>query len=72
MNPQATQQIEAITGALTLPIPVAAQLLGISVRAVRQSMPIVAKGYRTKGVTVAAMREYIAKHSTTPTYVERK
>lgn len=71
MNPHASEQIDAITGAMTLPIHVVSRILGISAQSVRSQLPIVQKGYRSKEVTIAAMREYLAKHSTRPVYVRR-
>jgi hypothetical protein len=60
MNPNAAQHLEDVVGLTLLPLPVAAQLLGISVGTARRELPIVQQGYRTKCVTVSAMRDYIA------------
>lgn len=62
--PRAT--IETITGMLTLPVPTAAQVLGISVAKLRRELPIVAHGYRSKSVTITAMREWLDKKETKP------
>ena len=67
MNPTAAQTLEEVVGLTLLPLPVAAQLLGISLPTARRELPIVAQGYRTKAVTVAAMRDYIAKKTTPQT-----
>lgn len=64
MNATPTEKLDAVTGALLLPLPVAAQLLGVSPSIVRKSLPIVVQGYRTKSVSVQSMREYIAKKET--------
>jgi hypothetical protein len=65
MNATPTEQLEAVTGALLLPLPVAAQLLGLSLPTARRDLPIVAQGYRTKAVSVASIRSYIAKKEQT-------
>ena len=62
----ASQKLEDLTGMLSLPLPVAAQILGIGVNAVKAAMPVQRRGYRSKVVSVAAMREYIAAKEATP------
>ena len=58
MSP-ARANLETVTGLLTLPLPVAAQIIGTSVATLRRSVPVQARGYRTKTVTVAALREFL-------------
>jgi hypothetical protein len=67
MNPHAAQHLEDILGLTLLPLPVAAQLLGISVGKARRELPLIQQGYRTKCVTVSAMREYIARQTSPQT-----
>jgi hypothetical protein len=65
MNPPRAT-IETITGMLTLPVPVAAQVLGISIAKLRRELPVVSHGYRSKSVTISAMREWLDKKETKP------
>jgi hypothetical protein len=53
MNTPAETNLEAVTGLMLLPLPVAAQILGISLPTARRELPIVKQGYRTKCVSVA-------------------
>lgn len=64
MNSPALHCLEAITGTFTVPVAVAARILGISLRAAKAELPIIARGYRSKEVTVQSMREWIEKHET--------
>jgi hypothetical protein len=64
MNPHSKQTLEAVTDAFTLPVAVAARILGISLRKAKEQLPIVDRGYRSKEVTIASMREWIQFHET--------
>lgn len=62
----ASQRLDQVTDMLSLPLPVAAQILGIGVNALKAAVPVQDRGYRSKLVSVAAMREYIARNESTP------
>jgi hypothetical protein len=66
MNTPAEKSLEDVTGLMLLPLPVAAQILGISMVTARRELPIVDQGYRTKSVTVADIRAYIAARKVSP------
>ncbi len=59
------QRLETVTGLMLLPLPVAAQILGLSVTRARAELPLVQLGYRTKCVSVQDIRDYI-KRKTIP------
>ena len=66
------QKLETITGMLSLPLPVAAQILGISVNTLKKEMPVQRRSYRSVHVTVAAMREYITSKESTPKHIIKR
>jgi hypothetical protein len=55
------QRLETVTGLMLLPLPVAAQILGLSVNRARAELPLVQLGYRTKCVSVQDIRDYIER-----------
>lgn len=59
MSQDALKTIEALTGTFTVPVSVAARILGISLRAAKIELPIIDRGYRSKEVSIQAMRDYI-------------
>lgn len=63
INSQAPQLIEELTGTFTVPVHIAARILGLSLRAAKAELPIVDRGYRSKEVSIAAMKEYLANHT---------
>jgi hypothetical protein len=65
MNPTAAQTLEEVTGLMLLPLPVAAQLLGISTVTARRQLPLVRVGHRTVCITVADIRQWIASKQQT-------
>ena len=67
----ASEKLDAIVGLVSLPLPVAAQILGMGVNKIKAAMPVQDRGYRSKVVSVAAMREYIAKMEKTPSRIIR-
>ncbi|MGK3946550.1 hypothetical protein ABK046_50355, partial [Streptomyces caeruleatus] len=62
----AAEKLNTVTDMLSLPLPVAAQILGMGVNAVKAAMPVQSRGYRSKVVSVGAMRKYIADKESTP------
>lgn len=67
----ARQQVEALAGMVVLPMTVAARLLGVSPRNLATKLPIIDGGYRSKGVTIAALRAYLDSIETTPASAPR-
>lgn len=68
----AREQIEAIAGMVVLPLPVAARILGTTARALAKDVPVIRSGYRSKGVAIAAMRDYLDRNTDTPANAPRK
>lgn len=51
----------------TLELSTAAQLLGLSPTHAARVLPVIEVGPRTRRITVAAYKAYLAKHTTQPT-----
>ena len=62
----ARQQVEDIAGMVVLPMPLVARLLGESPRSLSKKLPVIDKGYRNKGVTIAAIRTHLDSIETSP------
>ena len=58
-----TATLEALTGVFTVPVSVAARIVGISLVSAKKTFPIIDRGYRSKEVSIQSIREYIANRT---------
>jgi hypothetical protein len=62
MNSTSLALLEDLTGNFTIPVTLAARILGLSLRRLKKELPIVDSGYRSKEVTIRSMREWLQRH----------
>lgn len=65
MSPTPEENIEAFTGLIHIPLSVASRLIGESPTTLRKRVPLVVRGHRSKEVTIADLRKYVAGNKTT-------